>query len=135
MRMLGSKQPHGRIADPVHMYGGVPRSLPARPCPQRRALRDYSQASRTPVTGQLAHVAGERRTTLHTLAVAQPPFPELIPVALDRQRPATSAVGALTIHIVDVAGIDVLETAGLGLFARTAECIRRRVRNIGHLVI
>src|SRR5665647_471392 len=65
----------------------------------------------------------------------QPVLPDLVPVAHDQRRPAARAKGGIALLIVDIAGIDILQTFAQGDIPGAYQGAHRRGRNVRHLVI
>src|SRR5205823_11806891 len=70
-----------------------------------------------------------------TLSVFEIPFSKLIPVALDQQFAATWTPGAATLAVMDVSGVNVIQTLRTRDLASAGERCRWRVRFIEHLEV
>src|SRR5205823_9144774 len=104
------------------------RARNASPQPDR-------QTPRAPFACPLFKSAGNGMAARSTLSVFEIPFSKLVPVALDQQFAATWTPGAATLAVMDVSGVNVIQTLRTRDLASAGERCRWRVRFIEHLEV
>src|SRR4029077_20638150 len=90
---------------------------------------------RTPFSATLFESAGNGMAAKSTLSIFQIPLPKLIPVALDQQFAATRAPSAAAFAVMDVSGVNVVQTLRPRDLACAGKRCRRCMRFIEHLEV
>lgn len=97
---------------------------------------EHGDAARAKIFGLLREAARQRCGTAWAMAIGRELVAaNLVPVALNQGFAALCAQGAATLHVVDVAGVDVVQALRTGNGAGTHQGLQRGGGNVRHPVI
>jgi hypothetical protein len=92
-------------------------------------------ASCAPASRPTLEMPGDVSTTVSASIIDQVPLTQLIPVAFDEKFAAPWAKGAAAIGVMDVAGIDIVQTLGESYLPRAVQCLLGSARLVEHFEI